>query len=124
MQYRPNEQLLVALQQAVSAALREWLTENKEEVLQMIRQGVFESDTACHERRQQQIKRSEVLTVAEGARRLQLHPESVRRMIRQGRIRTLRVGNRNRVALSTLEKFEHDGVVPGCRKGTTGPLAR
>ena len=114
MRAKPDEQLLVALQQTVSTALRQWLAENKGEVLQMVREAVFESQTAKQERQQQPTRRSEFLTVVEVARRWQLHPESVRRMIRQEGIPAVRVGRHNRVALSALEKFEHGGAVPDC----------
>ena len=30
---------------------------------------------------------------------------------------TVKVGRHNRVALRTVEKFEHDGAVPGCARG-------
>jgi excisionase family DNA binding protein len=115
MKATPDEQLLVALQQTVSTALRHWLADNKAEILQVVREAEFESEIAKHERQQQQTSRSEFLTVTDVAERWQLHPESVRKMIRQGRIPALKVGSHNRVALSTVKKFEHDGVVPGCR---------
>ena len=60
-------------------------------------------------------KRSEFLTVAEVAQRWQLHPESVRRMIRQGRVPRIIVGRQNRVALNTVEAFEKSGGVPDRR---------
>jgi excisionase family DNA binding protein len=109
MRSKLDEQLLVALQQTVSSALRQWLSKNKGEALQMVRKAVFEGQTANQERQQQQTRRSEFLTVAEVARRWQLHPESVRRMIRQRRISAAKVGRYNRVVLGAVEKFEQDG---------------
>jgi excisionase family DNA binding protein len=117
MRSKADEHLLAALQQTVSVAIQQWLAENKGEVLQMIREAMLESETAKHQRQQQQTKVNELLTVVEVAKRWQLHPESVRRMIRQGRIPAVKIGPQNRVALITLEKFEHDGAVPDCPLG-------
>ena len=44
------------------------------------------------------------------AQRWQFHPESVRRMIRQGRVPATIVGRRVRVALATVEAIERDGA--------------
>jgi len=52
----------------------------------------------------------EFLTVASLAQRWQFHPESVRRMIRQGRVPATIVGRRVRVALATVEAIERDGA--------------
>lgn len=40
------------------------------------------------------------------AERVSFHPESIRNMIRQGRLPAVRIGNRLRVPLAEAEKFE------------------
>jgi len=62
-----------------------------------------------------QVKRSEFLTAADVAQRWQLHPESVRRMIREGRIPRVGVGRHYRVAFTTVEALEKNGAVPSRR---------
>lgn len=82
MKSKPNDQLLAVLQQTVSAALTQWLDDNKGDVLLALRDAVLEKEPAKHECHEQPASRNRLLTVAEVAQRWQLHPESVRRMIR------------------------------------------
>jgi excisionase family DNA binding protein len=112
MKLTPDGQLLAALQQTVSTAFKQWLDDNKGELLGVARDAVLESEASKQQQRRQEVTRSEFLTVAEVAQRWQLHPESVRRMIRQGRVPRVVVGRHNRVALATVEAFEKSGAVP------------
>lgn len=112
MKPTPDKQLLVALQHTVTTALKQWLDGNKGEVLGAMRETVLESEAAQNEQRQSQRKRSEFMTAAELAQRWQLHPESVRKMIRQRRVPRVIVGRHNRIALSTIEGLEKSGAVP------------
>lgn len=61
-------------------------------------------------RPEHQHRRSgEFLTVAELALRWHLSPETVRRMIRDGRIPNVLIGRYHRVAVATVEAFETSG---------------
>jgi excisionase family DNA binding protein len=115
MKLSPDRQLLVALQNTVSTVLKQWLDDNKGDLLRVVREAVLESEAVKHERQRQQTKLTEFLTVAEVAQRWQLNPESVRRMIRQGRLPRDTIGRQNRIALSSVEEFEKSGAVPSRR---------
>ena len=51
--------------QTVSATLRQWLDVNKGDLLSVVREAVLESEAAKNKQRQQQIKQSKFLMVAE-----------------------------------------------------------
>lgn len=55
----------------------------------------------------------EVYTVEQFAERLKLHPKTVRRFIREGRLRAVKVGKSYRILRSDLEAMT--GVTPGAR---------
>ena len=115
MKSKPSDQILAALQQTISAALSHWLDDNKGDVLLAFREAVLEMETVKHERHEQPATRNRLLTVAEVAQRWQFHPESVRRMIRHGRVPRVMVGRGIRVALAAVEAIERGGSVPGRR---------
>lgn len=52
---------------------------------------------------------AEFLSVAQLARRWQMHAESVRRMIREKRLPAVRIGRRLRVSLADVERLEGEG---------------
>ncbi|MBI1199034.1 MAG: helix-turn-helix domain-containing protein [Phenylobacterium sp.] len=58
----------------------------------------------------------EVYTVEQFAERLKLHPKTVRRFIREGRLRAVKVGKSYRILRSDMEAMT--GVVPGARPTT------
>ena len=65
-----------------------------------------------------------LLTVAEVAERLRTHPETVRRWMREGRLRGVRLGGPKlgwRVAEAELERFLTDAGAPGT--GSEGAAA-
>jgi excisionase family DNA binding protein len=100
--------LLALLQSTVSTTLKQWLDDNKAEVLRMAREAMFERVKWG----QQHAKSGEFLTVAELAQRWQLNPETVRRMIRHGRLPSMLAGRHHRVAVATIEAFETSGSLP------------
>lgn len=58
----------------------------------------------------------ELLTVAEAASRLRVHPMTVRRHIKQGKLRAVRAGGRIRITQDDLDRF----LQP---EGPTRPIA-
>ena len=61
-----------------------------------------------------------LLTVAEVAERLRTHPETVRRWMREGKLRGVRLGGPKlgwRVAEAELERFLADAGAPGTGGG-------
>jgi len=112
MKSRPDDQILTALQQTVSTVLKQWLDDNKGEVLRAVRAAVLEHQSATKEQPVQTVKSTEYLTVDEVAQRWKLHPESVRRMTRQGRLPRTIVSRRSLVARSTVEALEKGGTTP------------
>ena len=55
------------------------------------------------------------LNTAEVAARWQLHPESVRRLVREGRLPRMSVGRRILVPMTAIVDCEEGGVVPSRR---------
>ncbi|GHO56636.1 helix-turn-helix domain-containing protein [Ktedonobacter robiniae] len=51
----------------------------------------------------------ELLTIDQVASELQLHPDTIRRYIREKRLRATRVGGRLRVRRSELDRFLSEG---------------
>ena len=110
MKIKPDEQLFATLQQCVNSTLRQWLDENKVEVLGVFRKAVHD-EAAKNEQTRRGIKPSGFLTVNEVASRWRLHPESVRRMMRDGRVPRVMVGRQSRISLRVVEAFETDGKI-------------
>lgn len=113
MSSKANEQVLASLRQVVSAALKDWLDEHKADVLQALRDAVPapqispSTAKAAEENRQPQF-----LNTAEVAARWRLHPETVRRMLRHGRLPRMFIGRRRLVPLSAITDCEEKGAVP------------
>ncbi len=87
MTSKANELILLALQEVVGTTLKCWLDENKPEVLEALREGVArnslfkgQSDTTAPKSEPQFMDTSEI------AIRWRLNPETIRRMIRDGRL--------------------------------------
>jgi excisionase family DNA binding protein len=47
----------------------------------------------------------ELLTVGEAAKAVKMHPDTIRRFIREGKLEASRVGGRWRVHMDTLRRF-------------------
>lgn len=120
MKSNANEQVLSALQQVVGATLKNWLDENKAEVIQALREAVPTPQTppppakttaeAVEEKRQPQF-----LNTAELAARWQLHMESVRRLVRRRELPGMHVGRRVLVPLSAVMEYEKQNTLPNRR---------
>ena len=61
-------------------------------------------------RQQMGVKSDRGLTVAEVARRLSLHPNSIRKMIRRGAIPAAKMGRTWRVRESEVERLLSEGI--------------
>jgi excisionase family DNA binding protein len=96
--------LLAVLQSTVSTTLKQWLDDNKVEFLRVAREAMLDKERTKPE--QQHMRSGHFLTVAELALRWHLNPETVRRMIRDGRIPSVLAGRHHRVAVATIEAFE------------------
>ena len=99
--------LLDLLETIVSTTLKHWLDENREALFASIRAAILDGESV--NRGKPNEKSSEFLTVAEVAQRWQLNPETVRRMIRDGRIPTVLAGRHRRVARATVDGLERSG---------------
>lgn len=53
-----------------------------------------------------------MLTVEEVAAELRLKPESLRRMIRQGRVAAVKIGKRFLIAPAEIERIKAEGTAP------------
>jgi excisionase family DNA binding protein len=110
MKSTPDGSLLAVLQSTVSTTLKQWLDDNKAEFVRVAREAMLDNDRV--QRGQKRTGSAEFLTVAEVAQRWQLNPETVRRMIRDGRIPSVLAGRHHRVAAATIAAFETSGSLP------------
>jgi excisionase family DNA binding protein len=110
-----NEQVLTALQQVVGATLKNWLDENKAEVIQALRAAVPAPQiplppataAAAGDKRQPQF-----LNTTEVAARWQLHVESVRRLVRRRELPGMHVARRVLVPLTAVMEYEKQNTLP------------
>lgn len=110
MKFKAGETLLTVLQNIISSTLKQWLDDNRAEFLRIARETMLDDERA--KREPQHTRSGEFLTVAELALRWHLNPETVRRMIRDGRIPSVLVGRHHRVAIAAIEAFEASGSLP------------
>jgi excisionase family DNA binding protein len=116
MNSKANEQILVALQEVVGATLKNWLDEHKAGVLQALGAAVAEAWTPPPApKRPEATPEPHFLNTGEVAARWQLHPETVRRMLRDGRLPRMYVGRKRLVPLSAIIDCETQGAVPSWR---------
>ena len=107
-----NEQVLFALQDVISTALKRWLDENKPELLHAFREA-FGQNSVLKRHPDDTASKSEVqfLGTSEIATRWRLNPETVRRMVRDGRLpRTSVSGRRILVPFNAILACEKGGV--------------
>jgi Helix-turn-helix domain len=108
MKSNANEQVHFALQEVVSTTLKCWLDENKPELLHVFRE-VIGQNAIFKKPADKPASKSEVqfLDTAEIATRWRLNPETVRRMVRDGRLpRTPMSGRRILVPISAIVSYE------------------
>ena len=108
MKSNANEQILFALQEVVSTALKSWLDENKSELLHVLREIISEN-AFCKKPADKPTSKSEVqfLDTAEIATRWRLNPETVRRMVRDGRLPRVPMSSRRiLVPISAIVSYE------------------
>jgi hypothetical protein len=112
MKSKLNEEIVAALQQVVGAAVKSWLNENRTEVLRALSAVGAPCDHQQVEKPKEN-REPQFLTAAEVAARWQFHPESVRKMIRQGRLPRVYISRRILVPMSAIVDYERQGTVLG-----------
>jgi excisionase family DNA binding protein len=98
--------------------LKRWLDENRAEVIQALRaavpapqvQSAPAKAAAVETKRQPQF-----LSTSDIAARWQLHRESVRRLVRQGRLPRMFLGRRVLVPISAVIDYERQSTLPRSR---------
>lgn len=103
-----EQTILGLIERAVTTVLKDWLHENRGEILQVVKETLVEIERA----KQSGIQKEPVgfLTVAELAQRWHLCPETIRRMIRDGRVRSIAAGRHHRIAIGTVQELERRGT--------------
>jgi excisionase family DNA binding protein len=114
MKTTANEPVLAALKQVVGTSLKNWLDEHEADVLQALRAAIAERQPPPA--RMPEAKREpQFLNTAEVAARWQLHRETVRLMVRQGRLPRMTIGRRVLVPMSAIVECEKQGWVASRR---------
>lgn len=101
--------LLTELRTAVARALKDWLDANKAEFLTAIRGATAGRRSDATPELSPQKPR--FLTLSDVAKRWQVHPVTVRRMVRDKRLPGIWVGRSIRVPLPAVEAAERRGNV-------------
>ena len=109
---KASDQVLCALQEVVGQALKSWLDENKAEVLQALRTTVGENRTPRPAKAPAVEHEQKFLTTDQIAMRWHLHPESVRRIVREGRLPRIIIGRRIMVPLGAILECEQRSGLP------------
>ena len=110
-----NEQVLTALQQVVGATVKNWLDENKADVLQTLRAAVPTPQTPPPPARMaavQDTRQPQFLSTAEVAARWQLQVESVRRLVRRRELPGMHVARRVLLPFSAVIEYEKQNTLP------------
>jgi excisionase family DNA binding protein len=107
--------VLAPLQEVVAAALRSWLNENKAHVLEPIRAVAVERPAPPPARPAVESREPKFLNTAEVAARWHVLQETVRRLVRQGRLPRMHIGGRILVPLAAIADREQKGWVPSGR---------
>ena len=108
MKSNANEQILFALQEVVGTAVKRWLDDNKPELLRAFGEASGQN-SALQKQPERAVSKSEpqFLDTLEIATRWRLVPETVRRMVRDGRLpRTSVSGRRILVPISAILAYE------------------
>lgn len=119
MNLNANELVLAALQQVVGDTLKRWLDENKPDVLHAIQVAVTAQQPppppAPPTKPTPANPEPKFLNTAEIAERWRVHPETIRRLIREGRLPRLYIARRRVVPMSAVLACEKQGWVPSGR---------
>ena len=65
----------------------------------------------CEILKRMKTKSNQLLSPGALAARWSYHPESIRRLIRSGKLEAIRLGRRLRISLQAIEKMEDDGRI-------------
>lgn len=115
MNSNANEQILVALQQVVGTTLKSWLDDNKAELMQVLGTAAIASQTPptpIPAKAAVESREPKLLTSDELAARWQLHPETIRRLVRVGILPRMFVARRILVPLSAVTEYERQNTLP------------
>ncbi len=106
---------------ALREAFKAWLDENRAEILRLTAEAVATRCRGPGRPRREQVPEDKpepksppqpvFLTPTEVAERWHYHRESVRRLVRQGELVSVRLGGRVRVPLKEVERYEQEGTV-------------
>ncbi len=108
MESNANEQILFALQEVVSTTVKRWLDENKAELFHAFREAIGQNSALNrHPEKVAPKSQPQFLDTSEIDTRWRLVPETVRRMVRDGRLpRTSISGRRILVPISAIVAYE------------------
>lgn len=88
--------------------MKQWLNENKREVLAVFKQAIRETEQFKAAKEDKSVDVQRLLTPADVAVRWGFHVESVRRLIRRERWPVIRVGSRILIPNAFVEKYESE----------------
>ena len=99
-------QIIETIQEAITLAMKQWLNENKQEVLAALKQALAEGQQFNVAEKEKTIDPKPYLSPAQLAARWGFHVESVRRLVRRESWPVVRVGRRIRIPIAFVEKYE------------------
>jgi excisionase family DNA binding protein len=108
-----NRQIVDGIKDALFKAFKAWLDENRAEILKM----TAEAGAAIVEGRRKPVPEPEpvpnphLLTTAQVAERWKYHQESIRRLVCERVLSSVRLGQRVRVPLQEVERYEREGTL-------------
>ena len=114
MKRKVSDQIVEALQQAVERGVKQWLDENKQELLATTKQALIEAHRPA-ENPEPPVDDKLYLTPAQLAARWGFHVGSVLRRLRVESWPTVRVGRRVLIPVAVVEEYEAGATTGGRR---------
>jgi 3-methyladenine DNA glycosylase AlkD len=99
-------QIIETLQEMVTLAIKQWLDENKQDVLAALKQALTEDQQFNVGKKEKSADAKPYLTPAQLAARWGFHVESVRRLVRRESWPVVWVGRRILIPIPFAEKYE------------------
>lgn len=97
----------------LSEAIADWLEGHRSEIISAFTHAAMLRDREQKQTRAQEKPNEPIyFTPSELAERWGFHKESIRRMIRQGRLPTARASRRLLIPVEEIKKYEHETFTP------------
>jgi excisionase family DNA binding protein len=108
-----NQQIVDGVKDALAKAFKQWLQENKDEIVKVVAASVATKVQPQTPASKPHVQAGQpFLTTCELARRWGVHQETVRRIARRRGLSSMKMGRRVLVPVKAVEEYEKDATLP------------